>query len=154
MKTFTKIPSHYRRLNPDEYIRRGDLVKKSNGNIVRAYALVGCRSGLFKSQVFRRRHVETGHAKQLWGYISPTKTRAVKKQHPVEKNPLITFFYPRSGWRTDDKNCYKLRQVRLISANQKYFCGLEVSDKNRFKKFLRSRIPDSVQLLEFNPTAI
>jgi len=72
-----------------------------------------------------------------------------KKVHPVEKNPLVKFFYPKSDSPWIDEH----RVVRLISANGKYLVGLEVSDKNRFKKFLASKVRN-MTLAEFNPAAL
>jgi len=71
-----------------------------------------------------------------------------KKVNPIEKNPLVVFSYPSKELPS------KLRRVRLISADGKYLIGLEVSDHNRFKKFLRTRITSTIQLVEFNPTAM
>lgn len=54
----------------------------------------------------------------------------------VEENPLVVFDYP------DSKN-YGIpsrREVRVIEANDDYILGLDTLDKNRFKKFKRSRI--------------
>lgn len=78
------------------------------------------------------------------------KTVAKKKEHPVEKNPLVKFQYPS---KSKDYG-YGYREVRLISANGKYLVGLDINDNNRFKKFRRDRIMRGIDLLEFNPKAL
>ncbi len=72
-----------------------------------------------------------------------------KKVHPVEKNPRVRFTYPSS------KDMYQIleRDVRVIGANQKYVVGLEISDKNRFKKFLKSKM-NNLSLVEFSPESV
>ena len=163
MKIPKTIPSHYRQIQPHEVIRKGDL-KLRNGVVRRVSNSVGRLVSTCSSLVYRRQHVPVGLSVQVAKVKSKTalvKEHSVEKNplisflypHPVEKNPLLSFLYPRSGWRTDDKNCNKLRQVRLIAANDKYFIGLEVSDKNRFKKFLKQKATQ-VQVAEFNATAI
>ena len=78
------------------------------------------------------------------------KTAAKRKVvNPVEKNPLIQFNYPKS----QNPYTYARRVVRLIASNAKYYMGLEVTDKNRFKKFLRSKA-FCTSILEFNPKAL
>lgn len=71
-----------------------------------------------------------------------------KKQHPVEKNPRVTFYYPSS----DHPGYTYSRNVRVIGANEKYIVGLDIGDKNRFKRFRKDRMTN-VQLMEFNPLA-
>jgi len=58
------------------------------------------------------------------------------KEGWVEANPLVVFDYP------DSKNygTPRRREVRVIEANEDYVIGLDTLDKNRFKKFKRSRI--------------
>ena len=65
----------------------------------------------------------------------------------VEANPLVVFDYPDST----HFNTPKRREVRLIEANEEYIIGLDTLDKNRFKKFKRSRIQGwrSREILEF-----
>jgi hypothetical protein len=162
MKHITSIPEHYRQLGPDEIIQKGDLW--STG-ILMGYATstIGSRvSGVNSFYTYwRRRHITVNHekkmkvvldgvskhpAKQIADHIVPS----VKKQHPVEKNPLVSFYYPKSGGSSWNKT-YRL--VRLIAADAKYYIGLEVNDKNRFKKFLRSKV-SQFTFVEFNPSAI
>ena len=79
-------------------------------------------------------------------YVFGSKPK-VEKKHPVEDNPLVRFFYPcKEGNST-------LRTVRLIGADEKYLIGLDCGDKNRFKKFLRSKA-NYFTLVEFNPSAV
>jgi len=82
-------------------------------------------------------------------YITETKMPKAVKKHPVENNPLVKFFYPMSKepWNT------MLRVVRVISSNSTHLIGLEVSDKNRFKKFKQSSIRD-MSLVEWNSEAM
>ena len=72
-----------------------------------------------------------------------------KGKHPVELNPLVTFNYPSSkeSWH------HIPRTVRLIAANATYYIGLDVGDKNRFKKFLR-RKASQFSVVNFNPEAL
>jgi len=78
------------------------------------------------------------------------KRAKAKKQHPVEKNPLVMFRYPSSK----EPWVQTLRQVRMIGANDTYIIGVQVNGpKAHFKKFRRDRM-SALQLLEFNPSAI
>jgi len=70
-----------------------------------------------------------------------------KTSHPIESNPLVRFFYPCKEGGTS------FRTVRLIGANDRYYVGLDVCDKNRYKKFLRSRATH-ISLVEFNTASI
>ena len=81
--------------------------------------------------------------------VKPSVARRKQTKHPIENNPLVQFEYPKS----DMPWVRETRQVRLIGANARYFVGLEVSDKNRFKKFLRNRA-SGFQFLSFNQDAI
>lgn len=126
-KQIKSIPSHYRRLRTNEDYQYGDLfrsfstVDRCNG----AGEVASWPGYMF----FRRRHVK------------------VKKVHPVEKNPLVKFFYPhKDGPATH-------RVVRLIGANAQYIVGLQVNDKNRFKKFSRSKV-QNLSLVEFSPLSV
>jgi hypothetical protein len=58
------------------------------------------------------------------------------KKHPIEDNPMFRFYYPNS--KNYGKPTY--REVRVISANDRYVWGLDTTDKNRIKKFCRDRI--------------
>jgi len=83
-------------------------------------------------------------------YIIKNRQEEKKKVHPVEKNPLISFFYPRKSDGFSSQ-----RVVRLIAANDKYFIGLQVNDKNRFKKFRKDQIwCNEIRVLEFNSQAL
>ena len=145
MKIPKTIPSHYRQLQPHEVIRKGDL-KLRNGVVRRVSNSVGRLVSTCSSLVYRRQHVPVGLSVQVAKVKSKT---ALVKEHSVEKNPLICFWYPSSKFPA----LKHWRQVRLIAADNKYFVGLEVSDKNRFKKFLKQKATQ-VQVAEFNATAI
>lgn len=54
----------------------------------------------------------------------------------VDANPLVEFLYPDSK----DYGRPSHRWVRVITADDEYIQGLDTVDKNRFKKFKRSRI--------------
>lgn len=68
------------------------------------------------------------------GWLSIEKGPAPKKGW-VEGNPMAYFGYPDS--RTGQ---VVHRSVRVIAANSTYIVGLDTHDKNRFKKFRRSRV--------------
>lgn len=69
------------------------------------------------------------------GWLSIEKGPAPKKGW-VENNPLVEFEYPSS--KQFGRLTY--RKVRVITADADYIQGLDTLDKNRFKKFKRSRI--------------
>lgn len=90
-------------------------------------------------------------------FDSRPKAKA-KVQRPIEKNPLVKFFYPSSKSFGD-----KQRLVRLISANGMYVVGLEISNyktpkgeirqRHQFKKFRQSKV-QNMQLVEFAPESM
>jgi len=136
MKTYFTIPKHYRKLESNEIIRKGDIFRLiSTGIGEPAMGAVGLKVSTYQglASVWRRKHVAL------------IQKKVVKKVHPVEKNPLVKFRYPKSesSWELP------YRTVRLISANEKYLVGIEISDKNKFKKFLRKKA-SSFEFLEFN----
>ena len=131
---FTMIPKHYRRMSGNETIRNADVWRWKDTGIF------GYCNNKVDSKVsehnprfafFRRRHVK------------------VKKSNPVDKNPLVSFFYPSS--KLDFFPSF--RTVRLIAANDQYIVGLDVGDNYRFKKFLVSKAM-SLKILQFNPKAL
>lgn len=71
-----------------------------------------------------------------------------KTKHPVENNPRVRFTYPSKEWPWRGE-----RNVRLIAADGKYLIGLDMGDKNRFKKFRRDRVA-GLELVEFNSDAL
>jgi hypothetical protein len=83
--------------------------------------------------------------------VSVSHATALKKKnvHPVEFNPLVSFTYPSS----DEPWVLKDRTLRLIAANNKYYIGLDIGDKNRFKKFRRDKARD-FKILNFNDAAL
>ncbi len=139
MKKLTAIPSHYRQLNPTDTIRKGDLKKDWAGRVRRVSGSIGKLVNSGSSTVWRRSHVAT----------QPATVEAKKKVAAVEKNPLVSFFYPKHN----DNGVSLERKVRLISSNGKYIIGLEVTDKNRFKKFLATKAKH-LKLVEFNVQAL
>lgn len=81
------------------------------------------------------------HRKTIVSLVEAKKTKVAA----AEKNPLVTFSYPISKQPWNEK----LRKVRVIAANSKYIIGLEVSDKNRFKKFLKTKT-SQMSLVEYS----
>ena len=72
------------------------------------------------------------------------------KVHPVEKNPLVSFYYPDSKTGVSTA-----RSIWLIGANQKYYIGVEIAPctKAKFKRFLRCKAT-YLSILRFNPESI
>lgn len=83
--------------------------------------------------------------------VAQRKAHVVAKQHPVEKNPLVQFYYPMS--KTPWNN--SLRSVWLISADAKYYIGIEILSDNKvaFKKFLKTKA-SQMAVLEFNSSSL
>ena len=80
--------------------------------------------------------------------------KPLPKPSDVEKNPLVTFYYPMSDqpWNS------KLRQVRLISATSTHITGLEMTKvgnrtRYQFKKFCQPKVSE-FKVQAFNPTSM
>jgi hypothetical protein len=76
--------------------------------------------------------------------------KPLPKPSDVEKNPLVTFWYPMSTqpWNS------QLRKVRLISSTTAHFTGLENTDNGwKFKKFLQSKAKE-FRIASFNPASM
>jgi hypothetical protein len=77
---------------------------------------------------------------------------------PVENNPLVFFCYPSKDRSYKNPSFARItygKVVRVISMDRDYVIGLDVHDKNRFKRFSRSKISNGlVELLEFNIPAM
>ena len=73
------------------------------------------------------------------------------KPHPVEKNPLVSFYYPMSNTPWNSRK----RLVRLISSTGTHFTGLEQQHDGgfKFKKYLAPKATE-FKVLEFNPQAM
>jgi hypothetical protein len=82
--------------------------------------------------------------------VNPFKRKVAPKPHPVEKNPLVSFYYPNSK---DGQSTH--RMVRLIGANRKHYIGVEVTAGKRahFKKFLRCNATYFI-IHEYNPESV
>src|ERR1044071_6168628 len=88
-------------------------------------------------------------------FVFSQKVQAkAKTKAAIEKNPLVTFFYPQSAtpWNSS------LRQVRLISATPTHLIGLEVLKVNgrtkyHYKKFCQPKVT-SFKIQEFNPQSM
>lgn len=83
------------------------------------------------------------------------QAKAKAKASAVAGNPLVSFYYPMSKTPWNSMRRY----VRLISANQKYILGLEVTAKPdggqsyAFKKFLAAKATN-MSLVEFAPQSM
>ena len=73
------------------------------------------------------------------------------KPHTVEKNPLVSFYYPMSNTPWNSRK----RLVRLISSTGTHFTGLEQQHDGgfKFKKYLAPKATE-FKVLEFNPQAM
>jgi hypothetical protein len=83
------------------------------------------------------------------------KKAKAKVDNKINNNPLISFDYPMSKEPRDSVRRY----VRLISANQKYIIGLEITalpsgeQKYIFKKFLVAKASEMF-IEEFAPQSM
>jgi hypothetical protein len=149
--TLKVIPSHYRQLKQYELVKRGDLATEYRTKYI--YRVTNPVPGLTQRDnshafiYYRRRHVRVVNRFQAAAKsnIVP-KAQEIKKPHPVEKNPLVSFIYPH------DNGC-RAYLVRLIGVNSKYFVGLDVHRNNQYKKFLKKKA-GAFRVEEFNPSAI
>ena len=76
------------------------------------------------------------------------------KTHPTDNLPVVSFYYPRSGW--DSPYCGNPRKVKVIEATATHIKGLEVLEtgKHQFKCFRLNRISGpGPALISFNPNA-
>jgi len=133
-----KIPNNYRQLKPTEIIREDDLyrqewdgstllVKNSIGRIVSAYS-----SNIYT--FWRRRHTKS--------VVAPTQVATPSKASKPKKTvTVVSFSYPGS-----QSHVPRLRTVQLISLDDKYLTGLEVTGDHpgdytfKFKRYLRWKI--------------
>jgi hypothetical protein len=152
-----KIPENYRKLKPAEYINPGDYYESKEENDV---GIMHHEGGLVSAyshyNFYRRRHV-----KKVTRAVRQTSADAVINQVAkdiVKKTPVavVTFGYPHKDYGTEH------RTVQLISLDDTYLTGLEITSnvrygktKYQFKKFLRSRISNhgTVYLQKFGPRA-
>lgn len=91
--------------------------------------------------------------------VAPKAAARRKAKYPVDNNPVVQFMYPKS----QEPWVRKLRTVKLIGADSRYFIGLEVSEyktpsgvikpRHQFKKFLRSKVT-GFDLVTFAPETI
>ena len=79
-------------------------------------------------------------------------SKPIPKPSAVEKNPLVSFAY-----YNNDFSYGKLHYVRLISADDNYYTGLDLIDMNakkwQYKKFLVKRAK-GFRIMEFNSKAM
>ncbi len=118
------------------------------------------KKGNYEYDVLKDKRVRKKREK-VWPYVTKwdsatqsfitvrNKAYKPKKVHPVEKNPRLQFFYPSS--KRPEVN--QFRDVRVIGANAKYVVGLQINDKNKFKKFLKAKMR-VVNLAEFSPESV
>ena len=135
MKQTPSIPSHYRPLKGHEIAHADDLCVHRNDKSRIGRLEAACTVKRYPMwEFFRRRHVKVNDD---WS------------KRPVQ-SPLVQFKYPvkDSPWQ------FKIRSLRLIGANSEYLIGLDLDNEFKFKKFLRKKIWDSVNVVEFNPSAV
>jgi len=78
-------------------------------------------------------------------------TKPLPKPSDVEKNPLVSFFYPMSDQPWNSRQ----RTVRLISSTSTHFTGLERlgNGKWKYKKFLQPKATQ-FKVVNFNPSSM
>jgi len=133
------IPSNYRQLKPTEVVRKGDLYRRESDKAV--YPVrhsVGCVVGSYPSNLYtfwRRRHTKKVVTQS---YKTPA---TAKTDEPKKTVTVVSFSYPGS-----QSHVPRLRTVQLISLDDKYLVGLEVTGdspgeyKFQFKRYLRWKI--------------
>ena len=132
------IPSNYRQLKPNEIIRKGDLyrlIEEWDGNAIPVRNSIGRIVSAYPYTFWRRRHT-----KQVATSASVTK-RQTKTDEPKKTVTVVSFSYPGS-----QSHVPRLRTVQLISLDDKYLVGLEVTGdrpgeyKFQFKRYSRWKI--------------
>lgn len=91
--------------------------------------------------------------------VTPKVAARKRAKYPVDNNPEVAFLYPcsKEPW------VRRLRRVKLIGADSRYYVGLEVSNyktpsgqikaRHQFKKFLRNKATN-FELVSFAPESI
>jgi hypothetical protein len=64
---------------------------------------------------------------------------------PFHFYPMVKFCYPNKM----DIGSYPDRYIRMVAANKTHITGLDINDKFKFKKFLRSKIVN-LEVIEYN----
>ena len=132
------IPSNYRQLKPNEIIRKGDLyriIQEWDDNAIPVRNSIGRIVSAYPYTFWRRRHT-----KQVATSASVTK-RQTKTDEPKKTVTVVSFSYPGS-----QSHVPRLRTVQLISLDDKYLVGLEVTGdrpgeyKFQFKRYSRWKI--------------
>lgn len=132
------IPSNYRQLKTDEIIRKGDLYRQGwDGNAIPVRNSIGKTVSAYPENTYtfwRRRHTKPVVASTQ--VATPSKASKPKKTVTV-----VSFSYTGS-----QSHVPRLRTVQLISLDDKYLTGLEVTGDQpgdytfKFKRYLRWKI--------------
>jgi hypothetical protein len=143
------IPSNYRQLKPNETIRKGDLYRQAwDKSIHPVNNSIGRTVGDYPSGSYtfwRRRHT-----KQV-ATSAPVTKRQTKTDEPKKTVTVVSFSYPGS-----QSHVPRLRTVQLISLDDKYLVGLEITGdhpgeyKFQFKRYSRWKIR-GISLVHFGP---
>ena len=141
MKTFTKIPSHYRQLKPHELVRNDDLWRSLSGET----------SGRILDPIKGLTAKKLSDSWTYWRrcHVSVKQQMEKKKANPIEKAPLVSFMYPSKN----PGDYPEQRTVRVVAANHTYLAGLDVNDGFKYKKFLRLKMR-LLELIEFNSSVL
>jgi hypothetical protein len=143
----------------------GNLSKmvRSKLNSFKAKHQVRLKNGRFAPRsLWPKSHASTPKVKQGYHYLDRIALVQLAKANPlsgehitpkpaaIEKNPLVTFDYPKSDapWQIWQ------RCVRLISADATHYTGLEQTSKGwKYKKFLASEARH-FKVVSFNSMAM
>jgi hypothetical protein len=133
-----KIPVNYRQLKPTEIVRKGDFYRQEwDGSAIPVKNSIGKLVGSYSSHTYtfwRRRHTKA--------VVSPAKVATpAKTDKPQKTVTVVSFSYPGS-----QSHIPRLRTVQLISLDDKYLVGLEVTGDHpgsytfKFKRYSRWKI--------------
>lgn len=131
------IPSNYRQVKTDDTVRKGDIYRIKNrrhGIVAFVHWSIGRKVSYYPNFTFWRPRKTAKVTPSSGASWLPTPA---KKQTKSDKKTvtIVVFTY---NWKS--------RRVQLISLDDKYLTGLEITRefcspyKYQFKKFLRSRI--------------
>ena len=132
------IPSNYRQLKPNEIIRKGDLyrlIQEWDDNAIPVRNSIGRIVSAYPYTFWRRRHTKNVVSQ------APIAKAKTKTDEPKKTVTVVSFSYPGS-----QSHVPRLRTVQLISLDDKYLVGLEVTGdrpgeyKFQFKRYSRWKI--------------
>ena len=132
-------------LSPKQF----DLLVKSKSKVKMVHKFNGADT----SNAINNRILNSLKAKeQPRSKITGRFLKPLPKPAQVENNPLVMFTYHK-----DQTSYGQLHTVRLISANSKYYTGLDLIDMNankwQYKKFLANKAKN-FQVVSFNEKAM